>query len=552
MDADTKPTRIVILGGGFGGVYAAMTLEKGLRRRDDIEIVLVNRENYFVFQPMLAEVLSGQMGILEPVIPIRRLCPRTHLYFRDISSVDVEKKLVTLAPGYRPRPLVLEYDHLVIALGDVTDFRFDPGLRAHALPFKNLSDTLRLRDHVLRVLGEAEIEDDDELRQELLTFVIAGGGYSGVEVAASLNDFVREVGPKTFGLEPEDIRVILIHSKERLLQRELHSSLGEYAQRILRRRGVELMLEHRLRSATETHAILDDGSRICTRTLVSTVPSSPNPLVESIALRQKKGKIIADRTMRVEGSTSEWALGDCALIPHPSGEGDCPKTAQFAVRQATTCAHNILAAIDGRPAKTFNFTGLGSLGVLGHRTAVAQLPGGLKLSGLLAWLAWRTIYWWKLPGIDRKVRIALSWLLDLVVPPELVQSKFDPPQAMVHAHFEPGEYVIREGDVGDRLYIIIQGKAEILKPGSFVSEPEVMAEVGPGEIFGEMALLDGNRRGATVRCLEPLDVFTMAKNEFSHLVNFLPDLRRNVEQIAKQRQSTTPEPVPSDDACSTS
>src|SRR5436853_1098664 len=207
---------VVILGGGFAGVYTAKYLEKALGRRDDFEITLVNKENYFVFQPMLPEVISGTIGLLDTVSPIRRLLPRTNLHVRDVEAIDLQNKTVTTSPGFRPHPHVIEYDYLVFALGNVTDIRDMPGLPEHALPFKNLADALYLRNHVIRALEEAAIEDHDmTLRQQLLTFVVAGGGFSGVEVAAELNDCLRGVAKNYRSPEPREVRIAQVHSQDR-------------------------------------------------------------------------------------------------------------------------------------------------------------------------------------------------------------------------------------------------------------------------------------------------------------------------------------------------
>ncbi|MGH7819593.1 MAG: NAD(P)/FAD-dependent oxidoreductase, partial [Candidatus Binatia bacterium] len=368
--------RIVILGGGFAGVYAARHLEKALGHRDDFEIVLVNKENYFVFQPMLPEVISGSIGILDTVSPIRRLLPKTVLHVREIEAIDLEQRAVTTAPGFQPHPHRIRFDHLVLALGAVTDFRGLPGLPEHALPFKNLADALHLRNHVIRALEEAAIEEDEpELRRQLLTFVVAGGGFSGVEVVAELNDFVRGVARSYRGIDPAEIRVILLHSQERILP-EVSEKLALFAQRILRERGVELRLETRLEAATGEEAILAGGERIPTRTLVSTVPSSPHPLIEGLDLpKAKNGRLLVTRGLQVQSTTNVWAVGDCAMVPEPGGEGFCPPTAQHAIRQAKTLAHNVVAAIRGGEPKTFDFKGLGKMGALGHRSAVAEVFG---------------------------------------------------------------------------------------------------------------------------------------------------------------------------------
>ena len=251
--------RIVILGGGFAGVYTAQSLEKALGRRDDFQITIINKVNYFVFQPMLPEVISGSIGMLDTVSPIRRLLPRTQLHVRDVESIDLRGKTVTTSPGFKPHPHEIPYDQLVLALGTVTDFRGLPGLPEHAMPFKNLGDALALRSHVIRALAEAAIEDDDpELRTQLLTFVVAGGGFSGVEVVAELNDFVRSVAPSYHGIDPREIRMILLHATDRILP-EVAPSLAVFAQKILAKRGVEVRLQTRLQAATGTEAVLASG-----------------------------------------------------------------------------------------------------------------------------------------------------------------------------------------------------------------------------------------------------------------------------------------------------
>ena len=369
--------RVVILGGGFAGVYTAQYLEKALGRRDDFEITLINKENYFVFQPMLPEVISGSIGLLDTVSPIRRLLPRTNLHVRDIESIDLANKTITTSPGFRPHPHIISYDYLVFALGNVTDFRGLRGLPEHALPFKNLADALYLRNHVIRALEEAAIETDDmELRRQLLTFVVAGGGFSGVEVTAELNDFVREVARNYRGIDPKELRVVLIHSQERILP-EMSEKLALFAQDILKKRGVEIMLNARLEAATGEEAILKDGERIPTRTLVSTVPSSPHPIIDGLALpKGKNGRLIANKHLEVEGAENIWSVGDCAQVPTPKGEGFCPPTAQHAIRQARTAANNILVALRGSGERqSFAFEGLGTMGALGHRSAVAEIFG---------------------------------------------------------------------------------------------------------------------------------------------------------------------------------
>ena len=525
-----KRKRVVILGGGFAGVYVGRSLEKVLG--EDFEIALVAKENYFVFQPMLPEVISGSIGLLDTVSPLRRLLPRTEIHVREIESIDLGRKVVMTTPGFRPHAHAIEYDHLVVALGNVTDFRGLRGLPEHALPFKNLADALRLRSHVIRALEEAAIEDDDPmLRRQLLTFVVAGGGFSGVEVAAELNDFVRAVARNYRGLDPKEIRVLLVHSQDRILP-EVTEKLARFAQTLLEKRGVEIRLNTRLEAATGEEAVLAGGERIPTRTLVSTVPSSPHPLIEALDLpKTKNGRLVVDRMLRVEGRADVWALGDCAQVPAPDG-GSAPPTAQHAIREASAAAHNIVAAIRGGEARAFGFKGLGKMGALGHRSAVAEIFG-FNVSGFLAWWLWRTIYLMKLPGWGRRLKVATSWTLDLLLPPDLVELKLDGSPGMSKEHFEPGQEVFRQGDLGDRIYVIQSGKAAVMREQGGRSER--LAELGAGQFFGEMALLSETVRGATIRCTEAMTALSLPKHEFAALVGALPELRRSFEAVMATR-----------------
>ena len=533
MQANSQGARrIVILGGGFGGVFTAMYLDRLLKSRSDVEIVLVNKENYFVFQPMLPEVISGNIGIMDTVSPIHRLLPRAQLFIRQIQSIDLAAKTVTLAPGFRPRSELLRYDHLVLALGTVTDFRGIPGLHEHALRFKDLADAVELRNHLIHVVEEASIERDREMRSQLLTFVVAGGGFSGVEVAAEMNDFLRRVA-RQYRLDHSEIRVILVHSGERILEREMPEKLSLYAQRIMQKRGMELMLKSRLKTASPGAAILGDGTRIPTKTLVSTVPSSSNPIIETLPLPKDRGRVRVNQQFEIDGFPDVWAIGDCCVMPAPGGDGFVPPTAQHATRQAKVLAHNIVARMEGRPLRAFTFKGLGKMGSLGSRSAVAELFGRIRLSGFPAWLMWRTVYWMKLPGLDRKIKTGLSWLLDLIIPPDTVQLKMGGGNAVSQLHYEPGEVVFHQGDLGDSLFIIVGGEVEVIHEEG--GRLHVLAHLGAGDYFGEMALLRERTRSATVRCTQPTDLLALRQGDFQALVANLPDLKRSFEGVMEKR-----------------
>ena len=530
-------TRILILGGGFGGVYTAMTLEQLLRddlRRGAVELALINRENYTVFQPMLPEVISGSIGIVDTITSIRRLCPSTNLYTRQAEMVDLQHRRVYAAAGLGRRLCEIAYDHMVIALGNVTSPGNLPGISEHALPFKYLGDALTLRNRVIHTLEEADIEPDPEIRRGLLTFVVVGGGFSGVEVVAELNDFVRAVARNFRHLNARDIRVILVHSGGVIFP-ELPQSLAEFAQHLLRKRGVEIRLQTRLAGATAEAALLEGGERIGTRTLVSTVSAAPNPVVAALPVKKERGRIIVDSHLAVPDYPGVWAVGDCAFIIDGESGMPCPPTAQHAIRQARHVAKNIVATLRDAPKTRFAFTALGKMASLGHLSAVGEILG-MRVSGFLAWWLWRTIYLMKLPGLDRKVRVVTDWTLDLILPHDIVQLRTEKPDGIRREHFEPNQTIFREGDCGDSLYIIVDGEIEITRdvPG----RGEItLARLGRGECFGEMGLVRQLPRSATVRASTGVNVLAMDRDAFQSLFAHLAPLRLFFEQLIQQRTS---------------
>ncbi len=426
---ERKPTRVLILGSGFGGLATAQRLERLHLRNPNIEISLVSQSNYLLFTPMLAEVASSGLEAQHISAPIRAATPRTRFFHAEIESIEPQSKQVRLRVGISGSATLIAYDQLVLALGSVPNFYGLPGLEANAFTLKSLDDAVTLRNRVLISLEQADVESDPEVRQRLCTFVVVGGGFAGAEMIAELVDLVRSVGKYYPNLGSGDVRFVLVHSGERILQ-ELGSELGEYAQRKLEARGVEIILQRRVASATSEAITLDDGRELLTRTLVWTAGNQPNPLLGPLEAEKNRGQVVVDGALRVSGLEDVWAIGDCAQVPDPSEEGRFyPPTAQHALREGTLVAENITAAFRGQPAKNFSFRPIGSLVGLGHRTAAAEIRGW-RFSGLLAWLLWRSIYLGKLPGMERKVRVGLDWLLDLFFPRDIVlTSTPEPPGA---------------------------------------------------------------------------------------------------------------------------
>ncbi|HEY2930955.1 MAG TPA: FAD-dependent oxidoreductase [Acidobacteriota bacterium] len=522
--------QIIVIGGGFAGVFTAMELEKRLGP-EEANICLVNRENYFVYQPMLPEIISGSIGLTDTVVPIRALCPRTNLVMREVEEIDLKARTVTVSPGFHPRAIVIHYDHLIIAMGAVPDFGGLPGFVEHVMPFRTLTDALRLRNRVISALEEADIERDPDLRRKLLTFVVAGAGFSGVEVIAELNDFVTGVTRHFRNIIPHQVHCVLVHSGKRILP-EMVESLGVFAQDQLIRRGVEIILNDRLIAVTSEKAILKSGLEIPAKTIVSTVPSTIDPVLKELDCPKETGRLAVDKYLQLRGYEGEvWALGDCALVPTASG-GSAPPTAQHAVREARTAAENICAHIRGRPSQPFDFEELGRLGSLGHHSAVAEVMG-VRISGLVAWLLWRFVYLAKMPGLNRKVRVAADWLIGLVFPPDFVQLKIGRPPGITEQHVEPGEIVFYQGDVGDSVYVIQQGQCEVLRTRKGVQQR--VAVLGTGDYFGEMAVLHDASRNATIRALSPLDLLVIAKRDFQKLKSNIPAFAKIFDDVATKR-----------------
>ncbi len=409
----------MILGGGFGGLYTALHLDKALARNPDVEITLVNRENFFLFTPMLHEVAASDLDITHIVSPVRKLLKRVQVFNGSVESVDLDSKVVTVSHGKEHHHHDLEYDHLVLGLGSITNFYGNRGLEENALTMKSLGDAIYLRNHLISNLEEADFECCPIVRKPLINFVVAGGGFAGVETIAGVNDFVREALKYYPNLTEDMLRVVLVHAGTTILP-ELSEKLGKYAQQKLRDRGVEIHLNTKVDCVDGNEVTLTDGTKITTNTMIWTAGTAPNPMLDTLPCEKERGKVCADEFMRVSGYPGVWAVGDCAYIIDPKNGKPYPPTAQHAIRQGKVLAENIRASITGGRLKPFSFETIGQLAALGRRTGVAQIFG-LNFSGFIAWWLWRTIYLMKLPRFEKKLRVALDWTLDLVFHKDPVQ-----------------------------------------------------------------------------------------------------------------------------------
>jgi NADH:ubiquinone reductase (H+-translocating) len=406
-----KKTTVIIAGGGFAGLSAAMHLDKTLARRENIEVTLISRENFILFTPMLHEVAAGDLYPGDIVNPIRRILRRVKFVEAEVEAIDLPARRVHCVGGVARLKFELEFDHMLLTLGSETNFFDLPGVSEWAVTMKSLFDAAMLRNRVLALLEEATVQKDPVARRQLLTFVTAGGGFAGAETTGAVNDFVREIIRYYPDLNEELIRVVVIHPGKFLLP-ELGEELGNYAERKLRERKVEVIKGARVANYDGSLVTLTDGKSIPASTLIWTAGVKPSPVIATLPCEKERGRLLVSEYLAVTGVPGLWAAGDCAGVPILNTENFHPPTAQHGLREGLVAAKNIAATVLDRPLKSFTFTTLGQLATIGRRTGVAMVFG-IKFSGFIAWCLWRSIYLMKLPRLPKKLRVMVAWTLDL-------------------------------------------------------------------------------------------------------------------------------------------
>ena len=414
-----KTTRIVIAGGGFAGLYAAMHFDKRLARRADVEVTLISRENFILFTPMLHEVAAGDLYPGDIVNPLRRILRHVKVIEADVKAVDLDKRLVHCTGGVADRELEFEFDHLLLTLGSETNFFNMDGVREWSVTMKSLSDAALLRNRMVALLEEASLQSDEATRRQLLTFMTAGGGFSGAETTGAVNDFMRETVRYYPQLREDLIRVVMVHPGNFILP-ELGEELGRYAERKLRDRKVEVIKGPRVANYDGVVVTLSDGTSIPAATLIWTAGVKPSPVIASLPCEKERGRLLVSEYLAVTGVPGLWAAGDCAAVPVLNTENFHPPTAQHGLREGVAVAKNIEATILDGSLKPFRFKMLGMLASIGHHTGVAMVFG-IKFSGFIAWWFWRSVYLMKLPGLAKKLRVMASWTLDLFFGQEIEQ-----------------------------------------------------------------------------------------------------------------------------------
>ncbi|MFD9793185.1 NAD(P)/FAD-dependent oxidoreductase [Streptomyces sp. NPDC059070] len=416
----TPGTHILVVGGGYVGMYTALHLQRKLKARlrdGGAVITVITPDPYMTYQPFLPEAAAGLISPRHVVVPLRRVLDRCRLVVGEVRSIDHASRTATVTTlateEERTGPVEIAYDELVLAPGSISRTLPVPGLADYGIGFKTVEEAIGLRNHVIEQMDIASSTRDPAVRDAALTFVFVGGGYAGVEALAELEDMARYAARYYHNIKPEDLKWILVEASDRILP-EVGEEMGRYAVRELRGRNIDVRLGTRLDSCENRVAVLSDGARLPTRTVVWTAGVKPAPVVAATDLpRNERGRLKCTAKLQVEGAEHAWAAGDAAAVPDVTAEEkdkECAPNAQHAVRQAKTLAENVAAAIEGRPLAEYSHKYVGSVASLGLHKGVAHVYGR-KLKGYPAWFMHRVYHLSRVPTFNRKARVLAEWTL---------------------------------------------------------------------------------------------------------------------------------------------
>jgi NADH:ubiquinone reductase (H+-translocating) len=526
-------TKIVIIGGGFAAAKCARTLRKELSQ-SDCPIVLFSKENHMVFHPLLADVAGASIHPDSAAATLRQMLPGVECRSETINRIDLSAGQIEYQndQGQIERT---NYDQLVIACGADSNLGVIPGMSDHAFPFKTIRDAIRLRAHVIRQLEKAEACSNSERRRFYLSFVIIGGGFSGVELAGEVNDLIRESTRFYRNFSERDVRVTLVHSGSQILP-EVSPSLRDFALKEMERVGIEILLNTKASAATPEGVGLPDGSMIRGGTVVCTIGTTPARIVSELDVRKERGRIVTDADMRVSGLQNVWAVGDCAFITNAFDKQPSPPTAQFAEREGRQAAANIVRVLRGEPTHPFSFKQLGQLCSIGGRRAVAEMFG-FRISGLIAWFLWRSVYLLKLPSWSRRIKVGLDWGWDLLFPRDLGTLRTDESQTLAGAYYRPGDFIYRQGDPANFFYALEDGEVEALRSTDGAPASTAFASLGPGDFFGEAALLQDPSYQVSMRARTAVRVKAMSRDLFSQVAGPIALSRGILSELVRRRSS---------------
>ncbi len=408
-----KGKRFVILGGGFAGMEASRELERLLPQSDNGEIVLVNQNEYLLFTPMLTEAVGGDIAPHHIIVPLKSYTRRTKLVVGQVESIDLKNRTVSVS-GLDGQ--TLRADQLVISLGATSNFHHVPGVEQGAVQMKTLEDAYRVRQNALALVKAAARENDPAEKDAMLTFLVAGGGYTGVETMAALNELVREAAARYPNLAHARIRMMIVEPLGRLMS-EVTEDLAAYSQEQLEAAGVQVLLKTGVQSAQGDLIELTNGEKIRARTFIWSAGVEANELVSELDAPKGKSKgLRVTAELALKEFQGVWAIGDCAEVPRPSGRGTYGATAQNATREGKQAARNIVRLLRDQPLQPFRYKPVGELALVGRRRGVARIYNH-NFCGFTAYVLWRMVYFAKLPSMTQRIRVLSDWFLDAVLGP---------------------------------------------------------------------------------------------------------------------------------------
>ncbi len=516
-------TKILILGGGFGGLYCAKKLQKIKLNSFDIELISDN--NYFVFQPLLPEVASGTISSSDAVTPIRQMLDSVKFRKAEVNAINLEDKQIGIIQGFRKRQHYISYDHLIIALGQESNLDIIPGLKNNSMTIKNLKDAYNVRNHIIQCLELADVTKDYKLKKRLLSFVVIGGGFSGVETTGELKEMIEHLLKYYKNINKSEINFHIVELSNQLIP-EFDKKIGEYISNYFKKKGVIVHLNTSLTEVTSLNVYFSNKSSIGTNTIISTIGSSVSNLIKQSNFPLKNGKIETHGSMQVINNENVWALGDCASVPFDPNDKTkhSPPTAQFAVRQAEVLSKNIVLKTLNRKLRNFNYRSKGSLASLGSKIGVGKIYS-ITVKGLIAWIIWRGFYLSFLPSIPTKIRVLIGWILEFFIPRNAVLTDPIKKQSFEFQNFKKNDVVFTEGMIADGFYIVQNG--EFLNTYQRTIDGKIFKKIyKKGDHFGSRVILEGERRTGTIIATKDSEVLKIDKESFKLMASNLPALKK--------------------------
>lgn len=508
-----KKPKILIVGAGFAGVYTALNLQKKLHAAADIELININ--NYFVFQPLLPEVASGTLSAQDAVVSLRAIAKGVHIRQAEVISVDKENKSIKLLQGIRRTVIDLPYDHLILTSGVDANSSFVEGMDAHALTIKNLSDAHHIRNHIIQRLEWADVTISPERKQRLLTFVVVGGGFSGVETMGEIVEMLHRALKFYPNISKEELLPIIVQ-RDSVLLPELDEKLGRYTEKKFAKRGIKVVLNQGVTKVTARQVTLENGDKIPCSTVISSIGNRPPEFIQSLKIPLFRQRIAVNQDLSVPNVDNIWALGDIAAVPL---DKDCeklaPPTAQFAVQEAKFCADNLVATLEGKDTKPFAYTPRGSLASLGSYSGVGELFG-IKVSGMLGWMIWRAFYIMRIPGFATKARITLNWVFDYIFPRSIVYLQQKKTSNIREVHFSKGDIMFKKEQLLDALCIVKSGRCMLRDGDNFCRE------FAPGDHFGERLIEQDHALTGEFVAIEDSVILKFDRHALSQLRETMP------------------------------